>query len=450
MTPTSTVVFAGCVVLIAVATLTSAVPIEQQSAVAQSWKTAWAASAHGPYPSGNATAQPILDFAFESPATGAIDQTFRLIVKPDIWGPQARIRFTNAFGTKPVMFDDAHIGLQSSGGAIVSGTNQRVTFAGGQTAITIEPGQTVFSDSAALTFVTSAGAALLSGRKLAVSVHVTGPSGPMTWHAKALTTSYLTGPKAGRHGSDLGDEAFPNSTTSWFFVDAVDMMAPSDTAVVVAFGDSITDGTASTINGDDRWPDVLARRLHGTPVRASVINAGIGGNRVIGPAEYGAATPFAGGPSALSRLERDVVGLSGVTTVIWLEGINDIAAGASAQAIVAGLQEGVARLHARGLRVVGATITSALGYTGASGAPEADERRRTVNAFIRAPGSFDGVADFDTATADPRTGALRAAYQPNSSTGGAGDKLHPNRAGYLAMGGAVDLATLLPGRAPAR
>jgi lysophospholipase L1-like esterase len=99
---------------------------------------------------------------------------------------------------------------------------------------------------------------------------------------------------------------------------------------------------------------------------------------------------------------------------------------------------------------VGATITAALGYTGASGTPEADAKRRAVNAFIRMPGSFDAVADFDAATADPATGALRAAFQPNSSTGGAGDKLHPNRAGYLAMGTAVDLGTLLPGRAPAR
>jgi len=433
--------------VVAATALASASSPEARQPSGQAWKTAWAASGHGPYPSGNATAQPVLDFAFGPAATGASDQTFRMIVRPDIWGPQARIRFTNAFGTMPITFDDAYVGLQSSGAAVVAGTTQRLTFGGGQPAVTVRPGETIFSDAAALPFVTTGPAALLEGRKLAISFHVGDTTGPMTWHAKALTTSYVGGPKTGRHGADASDAAFPNSMTSWFFVDAVDMMAPADTAVVVAFGDSITDGTASTINGDDRWPDVLSRRLHATPgLLASVVNAGIGGNQIIGPPEYSAAAPFSGGPSALGRLERDVLSLSGVTTVVWLEGINDISAGASAEAIVTGLKDGVVRLRARGIRVVGATITSALGYAGASGTPEADVRRRAINDFIRTPGSFDAVADFDLATADPATGALRAAFQPNSSTGGAGDKLHPNRAGYLAMGSAVDLASLLPGR----
>jgi hypothetical protein len=140
MTSSLAVLFAGGLVVVTTTSFTSAAsPEAAQSASGLAWKTAWAASAHGPYPSGNATAQPVLDFAFESATAGATDQTFRLIVKPDIWGPQARVRFTNAFGTRPVTFDDAHIGLQSSGGAIVTGTNQRVTFAGGQAAVTVEP-----------------------------------------------------------------------------------------------------------------------------------------------------------------------------------------------------------------------------------------------------------------------------------------------------------------------
>src|SRR5262252_7468601 len=125
---------------------------------------------------------------------------------------------------------------------------------------------------------------------------------------KALTTSYLSAPGAGAKGQLEDEASFPFTTTSWYFLDAVDMMAPSDTQVVVALGDSITDGTASTLNGDDRWPNALARRLHAVyGNRVSVVNAGIGGNQVVGPAEYSAARPFSGGPSALQRLDRDVL-----------------------------------------------------------------------------------------------------------------------------------------------
>jgi lysophospholipase L1-like esterase len=225
-------------------------------------------------------------------------------------------------------------------------------------------------------------------------------------------------------------------------------MASEGTVVVACFGDSITDGTASTLNGDDRWPDVLSRRLHAAYGESvTVVNAGIGGNRVVGPASYSPAAPFAGGPSALDRLERDVLGLSGLSAVIWLEGINDLSAGTSPDAIVAGFKEGVRRLRARGgLTIVGATITSSLGATSASGSPENDARRKTINEFIRTGGLFDAVADFDAATLDPATGAMKAAFQPNSTTGGPGDKLHPNRAGYQAMASAIDIRLLAPSK----
>ena len=137
----------------------------------------------------------------------------------------------------------------------------------------------------------------------------------------------------------------------------------------MAFGDSITDGTASTLNGDDRWPNALSRRLHAAyGNRVSVVNAGIGGNRVLGPAEYSAAQPFSGGPSAGQRLERDVIGLSGVSAVIWLEGINDLGANATAEAIEGGMKEIVGRLRAGipGVRIIGATVVSALGNTSAT------------------------------------------------------------------------------------
>jgi lysophospholipase L1-like esterase len=307
----------------------------------------------------------------------------------------------------------------------------------------------LWSDAVDLTFARG-DAAQMRGRKLAVSFHVAGTSGPMTWHAKALQTSYVTAPHGGVHSRDEDDSAFPYSTASWFFLDALDMSAPAGTAVVVCFGDSITDGTASTMNGDDRWPDVFAQRLRARyGDRLVVVNAGIGGNRVVGPADY-ADKPIAGGPGALDRLERDVLSLSGVKHVIWMEGINDYgAAGTEVDAVTAAFREGVARMKARGIRVVGATLTSALHSTIAThGTDEVDARRKATNDFIRSAGVFDALADFDAATIDTTSGEIKADMQPGSTIGGAGDKLHPNRAGYAAMARAIDLALFAPGAAP--
>lgn len=408
----------------------------------QKWAATWAASVHGPYPSGNPSAPPDMKFAFPALAEGAVDQSFRLIVKPDLWGPRFRIRLSNVFGAQPIAFDAVFIGMQSTGGNIVKGTNRAVTF-GGRPSATVAPGASVYSDGVELKLPSGA---LTEGRKLAVSFHVAGPTGPMTWHAKALQTSYLSGHRSGTHTSAEDDGAFPFSTTSWYFLDAVDVMAPSSTVVVCAFGDSITDGTLSTLNGDDRWPDVFSRRLHATyGDRVSVVNAGIGGNRILTPESYPPPQPFAGGPSALQRLDRDFFGLSGVSALVLLEGINDIGAGASAEAIIAGMKELVSRVRAKGgMKIVGATITPSLTANGNSGTPDANQRRQAVNAFIRTGGLFDAVADFDATTVDPGTGALREAFVPNSTIGGAGDRLHPNRAGYQAMGNAIDLKTFAP------
>jgi lysophospholipase L1-like esterase len=389
---------------------------------------AWAASAQGPYPVGNATAQPELRFAFPDPEKGASDQSFRLIVRPDIWGKRARIRLSNAFGTKPVTFAAIHVGLQQSGSAILPGT--------------IAPGKSAISDPVTLPFVKNPEDKMLIGRRLAVSFHVVGNSGPMTWHAKALTTSYISPPGSGVKSGDETEQAFPYSSTSWYFLDAVDMSAPPGTKAIVAFGDSITDGTSSTINGDDRWPDVFARRVHmlyGN--RYAVVNAGIGGGQVIGPADY-ATKPFAGGPAATDRLDRDVISLTNVGSVIWLEGINDFgSAGAKSEDVEKGVRDAVKRLRARipGVRVFMATLTSSLNSTNAAyGTASIDENRQAYNRFIRRSGIFDGVVDFDAVTLDAKTGELKAEFQPNSSTGGPGDKLHPNRAGYMAMGLSID------------
>ncbi len=411
------------------------------------WVASWTASVHGPYPAGNPSAPPDMKLAIPSAEAGARDQSFRLILKPEIWGREARLRFSNALGSRPVTFADVHVGLQQTSSALIAGTNQPVSFRG-RKSVTVKPGESVWSDAVRLPFARNPKSGTLLGRKLAVSFHVPGESGPMTWHAKALQTSYLTAPGAGPKSADESEAAFPFSTASWFFLDALDMRAPAGSQAVVAFGDSITDGTLSTMNGDDRWPDVLARRLraaHGN--RVSVVNAGIGGNQVAGPKEYSLQKPFPGGPSALDRLERDVLTLSGVSHVIWLEGINDFnkPTNAPVETVQAAMQEGVARIRARlpHVRVIGATLTPALGSTNANhGTPEQDAKRKALNTFIRSSGVFDAVIDFDQVASDPATGQLRPEFVHNTTTGGDGDKLHPNRLGYLAMGMSIDLDLL--------
>jgi hypothetical protein len=258
---------------IALSALFLSLPAAPRAQSTTAWATSWAASVQGPYLVGNASAQPDLSAVFPPPDRGARDQSFRLIVRPDIWGTQARLRLSNAFNTQPVTIDDVYVGVQMSGSAVVKGTNQPVTF-GRKNAVTIPAGGSAWSDAVPLPFRRPAPDAALAGRKLAVSFHVAGESGPMTWHAKALTTSYVTLPGSGSHGQDEHEEAFRASTTSWYFLDAVDMMAPRGTRVIAAFGDSITDGTASTLNGDDRWPDVLSRRLHTATATRCRSNAG--------------------------------------------------------------------------------------------------------------------------------------------------------------------------------
>ncbi len=439
----------GVIAFLAVSTFTAsglAAPAGEASHGKPKWVATWAASAHGPYPSGNAVAQPGLTYAFASPADGASDQTFRLVVRPDLWGDTFRMRFTNVFGDRPLTLDDLYLGVQESGGAIVRGSNRPVTF-DGKGSVTIPAGQVAWSDPVRLEYVNDAARFYLEGRKVAVSFHVVGTSGLMTWHAKAMQTSYVTLPGAGSHGDDVSDAAFPNSTTSWYFLDMLDVMAPADTVVVAALGDSITDGTGSTLNGDDRWPNDLSRRLHAAyGNHVSVVDEGIGGNRITLPLVYTPQTPFSGGPSALSRLDRDVFSLSGVTGVVWLEGINDFAGGASASEIIAGIQQGVAALRAHGLKIVQATITSAKGNSSDAVFDAArDAGRKVVNDFIRTAGIFDAVADMDAAADDPATGMIRAQFLVNSTLGTI-DHIHPNRAGYLAMAQTIDLGLFAPSR----
>ncbi|MEU4424508.1 SGNH/GDSL hydrolase family protein [Actinoplanes sp. NPDC024001] len=440
----------ACVVLTPVAAVAQE-PISNAGGSPVSWAAAWTGSAQGVYPVGYSVAQPgppgpagpgntapLLTAAF--PDNQARNQTLRMIVDPSVEGTSWRIRLTNEFGARPVTFGRAYAGLQSSGGNLEPGTNRALSF-GGRGSVTVPAGRTVLSDPVRIR-VTDA-----QSQRLAVSLHVAGASGPMTWHAAAFMTSYLSDQNAGDHTADVADTAFPHSTTSWFFVSEVQVQR-RDAATVVAFGDSITDGFFATLNGDDRWPDVLQRRLDARrpdsrPI--SVVTEAIGGNMVtrIGRPP-GGCTPC-DGPPALDRLDRDVLDRPGVRVVILLEGINDLGGGgATAEQVIAGYREIIRRVHARGIKIIGATLTPSAGTEfGLYGTPETDAKRRVINDFIRTSGLFDGVADFSAVTEDPANpGHLLPAYDTNTSAGGAGDHLHPNRAGFLAMAGAVDLAQL--------
>ncbi len=318
-----------------------------------------------------------------------MDQTFRSIVKPDLWGNRMRFRFSNVFGNAPLTFGAVSVGLQEYSGNVVKGTLIKVTF-GGNASVTIPPGQEIWSDATALPFIHGADDPAIQGRNLAVSYAVKGASGVMTHHAASNQTSYISAPGSGDHTMDADVFAYEFTTTSWFFLDAVDVMAPAGTVVICAFGDSITDGTHTTLNENDRWMNDLSRRLHNAyGDRVSIVNEAIGGNRVVNPAPVNATA----GPAATDRLDRDVLGLSGLTHVIWLEGINDLGASHTTDAVIAGYKDVVARLHAKGVKVYAATLTSALGMvnpaegwnpgrvaTGDNG-PRVDQDRKTLNAI---------------------------------------------------------------------
>lgn len=405
------------------------------------WIAVWTASPQGPYPAGNPSAQLDLSSVLPDPAAGAARQSLRMIVKPGLWGRAFRIRFSNVFGAKTLVLSHGMAGVHAGGGGIRSGTAVPLTFQGLAQA-EIPRGADLWSNDIVVPLASSD----LQGRALAVSFYLPEATGPMTWHAKALQTSYLSPP-----GEPVTDDrtglAFPFSTTSWFFIDRVDMDVPGG-RTIAAFGDSLTDGTFSTLNGDDRWPDFLQRRLIAAGYdTVAVVNAGIGGNQIVGPGVYDPASPVPGGPSARERMGRDVIGLVGLSAVIWLEGTNDCSlngCGDPAQ-IIAGYEQGVARLRKErpGLRVIGATLPGAAGSSApAHGTAAQDRCRRALNDYIRESGLFDAILDFEAATTDRETGRLFSRFVPDSTMGGPGDGLHPNRAGYAAMAAAIDLNLL--------
>lgn len=404
----------------------------------EKWAATWATSIQGTF-GGNAG----VNFAIPSPTTeGANEQTMRMMIKPDLWGRVMRFRFSNFFGTQPVTFGRATVGLQTYGANVRKGTLVPLSFNGGASSVTIPAGEIIYSDGVLLPFVAGPDDPAVLGARLAVSFYIQGSSGPISLHNSAFNTSYLSGRSTGDRTQEENDASYPYTVNSWFYIDCADVAAPTDTAVICCFGDSITDGLFAVQNGDDRWPNDLSRRLRARyGFRTSVVNEGISGNRVV--------PPGGAGPAATLRVDRDVLGLSGLTDVIWLEGINDLSSGNTAENVIAGYQEIIDKLRARGITIVGATVMSFNNpnLTGDALATSQirDAKRRVLNDFIRTPGNFDSIADFDAVIDDPATGTFFLKYAAQSSvTNPDPDYLHPGRAGFQAMAFTIDLGVLAP------
>jgi lysophospholipase L1-like esterase len=339
--------------------------------------------------------------------------------KADPGGTAVRVRLTNAFGTRSMVVDHASVAVQAANAEPVPGTLRALTF-GGSRRVRIAAGGEVFSDPVPLR--------VRALSTLLVSVYVAGPTGPVTNHPFTAQGNFLGAGDQTQATSGAGFGGNP----CWMFVDGVDVRSTGRIAgSVVALGDSITDTANTTGNANRRWPDDLARRLaarRGDTL--SVVNAGLGGNRLLEPRD---GEPFYGIP-ALARLDRDVFAQTGVRTVILLEGVNDIGFSASAADIIAGYQQVIALTHARGLRILGATITPFGGSL--LGDPTRIATRDAVNDWIRHSHAFDGVIDFAKATASP---TAPESLDPRFD---GGDHLHPNDAGCQAMAAAITLSAL--------
>lgn len=356
---------------------------------------------------------------------GLEDRTVRNVVFLGAGGDRVRVRLTNTFGTRPLVVDGATVAVRSGGADAVPGTMRKLTFRGSHR-VSVPVGEQLFSDPVRLR--------VKALSTLLVSVHVPGPTGPVTNHPFTAQTTYLA---EGNHAPAVSGDAY-GTTPCWMLTDGVDVRSAGRvTGTVVAFGDSITDTGSTTGDADQRFPDHLARRLAAVPGRTlSAVNGGLGGNRLLADRE---GEPYYG-PSALSRMDRDVFGQTGVRAAIVLLGVNDIGYSASAEEIVGGYRKIIERGRQRGVKVYGGTLLPIHGsfvWT-----EERGKTWQTVNEWIRTSGEFDGVVDFAEATAapgDPLT--LHPAYD-------SGDHLHPNDAGTRAMAEAVDLAMLLGGEKP--
>lgn len=352
------------------------------------------------------------------PPAPLANSTLRQFVRVTLGGKRLRARLSNAYGANAVVVNAAHVALAAGAGSAGSGnidpaTDKPLTFHGAPSA-TIPPGEAVLSDPIAydLPPLTNLAVTLCFGNISATAIN---------GHPGSRTTSFI------QSGNAVSAASLPAAakTAHWYVLTGVDVLADASSQAIVILGDSITDGRGSTTDGNNRWPDDLARRLSTNALTAgvAVINMGIGGNGV-----------FDGlGPSAQARFDRDVLGQSGVRWLIVFEGVNDIGGGASAQSLTNAYAQFVDQARARNLRAYGATITPFGGHAYYTPAHEAV--RQAVNTWIRTSGKFDAVFDFDAVVRNPATLTnLLSAYD-------SGDGLHLNPAGYRAMADSVRLSS---------
>jgi lysophospholipase L1-like esterase len=392
------------------------------------WVSTWATSPQQPRPfpaprppapptAGAATA-PTPPAPPRPPAiTGFHNQTLRMIAHTSIGGRRVRIELSNVFGSTPLVIGAAHVAMRDKESAIIAASDRTLQFSGRPTAW-IPPGASVISDAVNLDVPASS--------DLAISIYFPENASTDTMHAVGLHTTYIS-----KDGDTTGATAMADATTSqsFYFLTNVDVAAPPNAAAIVTFGDSITDGAVSTPNTDRSWPSFLARRLAASGgANIAVLNQGISGNRLL---RDGA------GVNALARFDRDVLAQPGVKWLMILEGINDIGLSSTSDPVrsddlIAALKQLIERAHEHGIKVIGGTLTP---YEGAAYARESGEQvRMAVNQWIRSPGSFDAVVDFEAATLDPEHPKQ---FRPGFNNG---DHLHPNDAGYEAMANAIDLS----------
>jgi len=331
----------------------------------------------------------------------------------------------NTFGTSPLTIGAGTVGLSLGRRGLTEGTGAKLTF-GGSSSVTIPAGKRMMSDQAMLK--------VRAGQDVAVSLYLPDSKVPVTSHNGALTTSFLTKNDAGNHAADVNNTAFTETTNAMHLVSALDVMTSSAAGAIVAFGDSITDGTCATLDAHNRWEDILALRLMLQGGKEwAVVNEGIGGNTITGKN----LNPPANSPPGLDRFDRDALELSGATHVVLFEGTNDIRRDVSAEAVIAGMQELMRRARAAKLKVYASTIIprhNVAAVEGNSGwSSEKTVARNIVNEWIRQRANFDAVIDFDKVVWNPENHDLiDSAYN-------CGDGIHPNPFGYLTMGRAIDL-----------